>query len=384
MKRLDLIDVFDQIEPLCRKGKPVAAGLTTLAQACIVGGARVDMRALRALPMARELAQLAAWWGGLWRPGPPPAAATALYFGIVELDDGRYDLRAGALPGKGDDTESWRWQREVSVKPEHAGSRVLAALSAKHGPLRDAEARHVVCLGYAALVAAHLCRAFARTLARRAPWWVCAGYDEGDQVVLGKLLPSGAFETPAPPPPLKPLALPRTGQLFELKDMRSLRGVWLLNNPDGRGGRDLDLFYARSCRRVVREPLSTKPYLKGQAPDVSYSISDVPIMRAHVAALIEAAERGAIQRLPITIAGTREAFEVVNVLRRVPRTQLLAWSRAHRKPVSEAPLGKFKIARTGDVDQHVVVTRELAEILARAQITGTALIPLDKEHLRKI
>jgi len=97
--------------------------------------------------------------------------------------------------------------------------------------------------------------------------------------------------------------------------------------------------------------------------------------------VIEQAERGAIQRLPLTIPGTREPFEVVNVLRRVPASRLLAWSKAHRSVVSEAPLGKFKIARTGSYDNIIVVTRALAEALANARVTGTALVPLDKARL---
>jgi hypothetical protein len=377
---LDLIDLFERIEALTRKGKPAGGGLIALAQACADGGVSVDMRAVRALPVARELGQITTWFGGMWKPSPPPAAASALYFGIVEFDDGRHDFRAAALPGKGPDTEQWRWQRSVSPKEEYAGSCVLAALAAKDGPLRHPEARHVVCLGYVALVAAHLCRTFRRALAPRAPW-VAAGYDEGDFVVLGKLKPSGAFEPPKPPPEAKPVALPRTGQLFELKDTRAAGSAWLLNCPDGRGGRDLPNDYTQRGRRVAREPLTTTPYLKGKALDVAYTISSVLVMRAHVAALVEKAERGAIQRLPLTIAGTRETFEVVNVLRRVPSSRLLAWTKAHRRPPSEAPLGKFKIARTGSYDDIIVVTRDLAEVLAHARVTGTALIPLEKSRL---
>jgi len=170
-RSLDLVGLFERIETLCRQGKSAGAGLVALAQACADGGAAVDVRAVRALPVARELAQISKWFGAMWKQPSrrPPAAANALYVGIVELDDGRHDLRAAALPGKGPDTEQWRWQRAVAARPEFAGSRVLAALAAKDGPLRHTEARHVVCLGYAALVAAPCAESFAACWRRARP-----------------------------------------------------------------------------------------------------------------------------------------------------------------------------------------------------------------------
>jgi hypothetical protein len=73
---------------------------------------------------------------------------------------------------------------------------VLAALSADKTLVRDRLARHLICLGYVALVAGHLCRRFVRLLAPRSPI-VAAGYEEGDFVMLGKLGSAGSFGMPS-------------------------------------------------------------------------------------------------------------------------------------------------------------------------------------------
>ena len=148
--------------------------------------------------------RLGGWLDRLFRPKPLPGWANALYFGIVEFEGGRSDFRCAALAGRQRNRHrslglgTVRFQPE----PEYAGSEVLAALARANGPVRDPKARHVFCLGYVALVAARLARARKRTLAPRAAT-IAAGYDEGDIVVLGKLLPSGAFKPPPPPRPPK-------------------------------------------------------------------------------------------------------------------------------------------------------------------------------------
>ncbi len=377
--KLDLVDLFDSVTKAAAQSRTVAAGLVELVRICAKAGAAVDLAAIRKLPVAAELRRLTGWLATLLA-SKPPAKANALYFGIVEFEDGRHDFRCAALPGRGTDTEGWNWNRCVSPRPEHAGSQVLAALSRAAGAVPDAGVRHVFCLGYVELVAVHLCRAALRTLAPRAPL-VAVGYDEGDFVVLGKLLPSGAFKPPPRPPAPKPATIEGDGELFAMVDARAQSSAWFLNSPKGAGGRELPYEFAQTGRRVRPEALRTSPYLKGTAVDVSFTIGGDLIVRKRVKAIVDELAAGSVQWLSAAVEGTRERFELMNLLGVISSKRLLAWAKAHRKPVAYAPPGKHGIARVDGWGGRLVVTRGLAEALVRASVTGATFVALETSRL---
>ena len=377
---MDLVRLFDDISDAGTKSRTVADGLGRLARALVREGVAVDLAAIRNLPVVGELQRLTPWFDTLFQPKPPPARANAFYFGIVEFEDGRYDFRCAALAGRGTDTEAWDWDRSSAPRPEHAASRVLDALSRPKGPVRDRLGRHVFCLGYVAIVAAHLCRARARALAARAAT-VAAGYDEGDFVVLGKLLPSGAFKPPRRAPPPKPATIKGSGNLFEMEDARGTSSAWFLNSPKGARGRELPYEFGQSGRRIRPEAIHLTPHLKGTAVDVSFTVGGDLIARKPVRALIDALSPGAVQWLPATVEGTAERFAYMNLLGVTPSRKLLGWARAHRKSVAEAPLGKHKIARIDKWGRLIVVTRDLAEAIVGANVTGATFVALQKSRL---
>lgn len=377
---MDLVGLFADVVEVARRSRTVAAGLGELARVFARAGAKVDAAAVRKLPVAAELRRLGGWLDRLFRPQPLPGWANALYFGIVEFEGGRSDFRCAALAGRGTDTEAWDWERSVSPEPEYAGSEVLAALARANGPVRDPKARHIFCLGYVALVAAQLARARKRTLAPRAAT-IAAGYDEGDIEVLGKLLPSGAFKPPPPPRPPKPAAIAGDGALFEVKDARGTSSAWFLSSPKGARGRELPYEFGQSGRRIRPEALQLTPYLKGTPVDVSFTVGGDLIARRPVRTLIDALSPGAVQWLPAKVQGTPERFEFMNLLGVTPSKKLLGWARAHRKPVAEAPLGKHRIARIDRWGRTIVVTRDLAEAMVRAKVTGATFVALEKSRL---
>ena len=113
-KSFDIHAVWKQLEERARAREPVAKALLKIAEACTEQGAQVNRSLIAGLPFAAELKRLEPWFASLWSPKPPSARCTALYFGIVEFEDGRYDFRLAALPGKGLDTEDWAFEKRCS------------------------------------------------------------------------------------------------------------------------------------------------------------------------------------------------------------------------------------------------------------------------------
>lgn len=72
-------------------------------------------------------------------------------------------------------------------------------------------------------------------------------------------------------------------------------------------------------------------------------------------------------------------FELLNVLAIVPAKKIRESARGRK--TCEGSLGQPKLARSGDALFSVIVNREVAEALARLNVTGTELVPLDKSDL---
>lgn len=348
-------------------------------------GAPVDLSALKKLPIASELVKLERWFATLWAPKRPPARSNAIYFGIVELEDGAHDFHCMALPGSEPSTEDWKFAEGLAPKQEYAASGVLAALSHERGPsAKSAQARHLLILAYTALVAAHLCRAQLRVLAARKPL-VAAGYDEGDVVALGRLQADGKLQPPAPPKPgasaAKAGKLPADVQLFRFKDTKTAGGAWMLDGPLA-PGRDFNHGFATSGKRIKPAPYTAKMAVKGKPIDISVTLIDALIVRTKVADLFSKLDAASIQRVPISVEGSKERFEILNVLSKVPPKQLLASIKGSKLPVSQGSLGKPKIALTGPALTVVVVNRDVADALTAAGTTGIKLVPLERDDLK--
>jgi hypothetical protein len=374
---MNLQSLFDTAEELPHGTRNVALGLKKLARACIAEGAAIDLPAVAKLPIAKELKRLEQWFGSLWTPKPPPKRANAIYFGIAEFEGGRHDFRCLALHGKEPSTEDWDFAGGKVTAPEFAGSEVLAALSAKRGLF--AEARHVLMLGYTALVAAHLVRTRAAQLASQ-NGLVAAGYDEGDFILLGRMKRDGTFERTSAevPPAAKPVKLPGGAQLFTLKDTKTRGGGWMLDGPF-LGAKEFFGGFAASAKRIKPAPYTATMKLRGKPLDISFTLIDALVVRQAIGELLANLDARSIQRVPIVVEGSNERFEILNVLASVPAKQIRASARGRK--TSEGSLGQPKIARTGEALTTVIVGREVAEALARRNVTGAELVPLDKADL---
>lgn len=380
---MDLQSLFQAAESLPHTKATPARALKQLAQACIAQGAKIDLAAFAKLTVSKELRRLETWFETLWAQKPLPKRANAIYFGLAEFDGGVHDFRCEALYGKDPNTEDWDFGGGKTTEPEFAGSEVLAALSTKKGPLsRSEEARHVLLLGYTALVAAHLASAKAAQLASRRPL-VAAGYDEGDFILLGRLKPDGTFErrsaAPAPAANLaKPAKLPKDAELFTLKDTKTRGGGWMLDGPF-LGTKELLHGFATSCKRIKNAPYTAKMKLRGKPLDVSFTLIDALVVRKPIGELLGKLDPKSVQRVPIVVEGSSEPFEILNVLSSVPAKKIRQ-SAGGRKACGGS-LGQPKIARSGDALMPVIVNREVAEALAGLNVTGTELVPLDKSDL---
>jgi hypothetical protein len=377
---MDLQSLFATAQELPHSTPNVARGLKKLAKACIEQGAAIDLAAVAKLPIAKELKRLEQWFGSLWTPKPPQKRANASYFGIAEFDGGRHDFRCLALHGKDPSTEDWDFAGGKVTEPEFAGSEVLAALSAKKGPLAtSSEARHILLLGYVALVAAHLVRTRAAELATR-KLLVAAGYDEGDFILLGRSKLDGSFERTSaePPPATKPVKLPTNVELFQLKDTKTRGGGWMLDGPF-LGTKELLGGFATSAKRIKPAPYVATIKLRGKPLDISFTLIDALVVRRAIGELFSRLDPRSIQRVPIVVEGSSEPFEILNVIASVPPKQIKASARGRK--TCEGSLGEPKIARSGVALIRVVVGREIAEALARLNVTGAELVPLDKADL---
>jgi hypothetical protein len=370
-------DVHKFLETMVRNRVTVKAGLKTLAEFWQRQGVALDLDAVLEFPLTRDLHRLEEWFGTLWSPKAPPITSDGLWFGICEFPKGGFDLYAAVLPRHGREPAAWNWEDVKYPKPREASSRIFKALLSPQGPIQDAPVRRLMGIGCAVLVAQHLCHSLRPELGAREPV-VAAGYDGGEFYILGVARVNGRIE------PLPDEAPRRTGlgvikgNLFRLTDSGSTTR-WLLDQPRDEKGREVSRGFGLQAKPIEPAGAYDVPvYLKGARPDFSFTLSGIPVVRRTAAEIVEQADREAVQRLPVTVDGVHGEFEILNVLAAVRPQKLVEQAKKAKTPLAELELGKHRIARAKDA---LLVTRDLAEALIKAGVSGIVFAPLKTTDL---
>jgi hypothetical protein len=371
-KPVNSVDVHRFLEALVRNRVTAAAGLKSLAEFWQRQGAAFDLGAIIDFPLARDLRKLEEWFGTIWSPKAPPITSDGLWFGIVDLPKGGLDLAAAVLPRHGREPASWDWGNVKYAKPRNASSRLFKTLLSPQGPIADAAVRRLMGVGCAVLVAQHLCHSLRPELGAREPV-VAAGFDGGDYFILGTARVNGRIEPLPDEAPRRPRLDLLKGNLFRVTDSGST-ARWLLAQPRDGSGREVSRTFALQAKLIEGEGVYDVPvYLKGARSDFCFTLTGIPVLRRAVADLIDQADRGAVQRLPVTIDAAHGEYEILNVLSSVRPLKLLEQSKKTSVPLAELDLGKRRIARVNDA---LVVTRDLVAILAKAAVGGINFFPL--------
>lgn len=107
-------------------------------------------------------------------------------------------------------------------------------------------------------------------------------------------------------------------RFYRILDDMALDGRWFLASPVDPKGRDID-----PCRFTAGEPvadpgpLSIPLRAEGAPMDFTLADFDMPVATAALGARFAALAPGAVQRLPVAVEGTRDAYEILNVTRSV-------------------------------------------------------------------
>jgi hypothetical protein len=376
-KPFDAVEQHTLLENLIRNRGSVKNGLKTLAEYWQRQGANLELETILEFPLSRDLRKLETWFGTIWTGKGPPITSDGLWFGLKVLPKGELDIYAAVLARLGREPAEWDWDHVHYAKPHDASSRIFKSLLSPKGPVRDEAVRRLMGLGCAVLVAQHLCHELRPTLGAREPV-VAVGFDEGEYFILGTARVNGRLE----PWPTVAYSRPRMGlargNLFRVADFASTTR-WILAQPRNGEGKELGRTFGLQAKMADAEAEIDVPvYIKGRRLDFSFTLSGVPVVRRTVAEVVEQTDRLAVQRLPVSIEGQKGDFEILNVLATVRPQRLLEQAQKLKQPLQELDLGKHHIARVKNI---LVVTRELAEHLVKAAVSGVNFIPLKPQDL---
>ena len=196
--------IVDELARRC----PVAESIAALLDLCEARRPHPDWARLRALPYA-DLAALRAWIEQPFREEPSAVPLQGLWFGLFNpCPDGRTPVADIYVCGSerfSPDPNDDSWIDGPAWWPDarYANSAVLADVyriayrqgapaAGQNGCLGN-EAEYPLCLGYGALAVRELLRLVEPSLllGRSESLGVAVGFDSGDFVLLGRLVPDG-------------------------------------------------------------------------------------------------------------------------------------------------------------------------------------------------
>lgn len=126
---------------------------------------------------------------------------------------------------------------------------------------------------------------------------------------------------------------------YELVDDMTIPGRWLLGTTCDADGAQVDPFrFLRGGPVAHPGTLRLPVSLAGRALDFSLADFGVPVARPWVGDVLEDLAPGCVQRFPVRVDGTDDAFEVLNVVATArcvdePRTEyVLRWTEADGRP----------------------------------------------------
>jgi len=365
-------DVQKYLETIVRNRVSVPAGVKTLAEFWQRQGADLDLDAILEFPVNRDLRRLEEWFKTLWSPKGPPITSDGLWFGVVELPKGGFDLSAAVLPRHGHEPTAWDWEDVKYPKPRLASSRIFKTLLSPQGPIHDDPVRRLLAVGCAVLVGQHLCHVLRPELGAREPV-VAAGFENAEFFILGKARVNGRIEPLPTGAPRRPRPALLKGNLFRLADSGSTTR-WLLDQPRDEKGRETSRGFCLNAKPIETEGVYDVPvYLKGARLDFCFTLTGIPVVRRTTAEIVELADPDAVQRLPVTVDAVHGEYEILNVVAAIRPQRLLDQSKKLKTPVADLDLGAHRIARAR---QTLIVTRPLAEALLKAGVSGIVFVPL--------
>lgn len=180
---------------------------------------------------------------------------------------------------------------------------------------------------------------------------------------------------------------------FELTDDKSLRDRWFLKSPRTDDGVEVD---PRSFITGTPVEAAAPLYIPLRRPglELDFTLADfsMPVVLREIAARLEAAVPGAVQRFPATVEGADREYDVVNVTHRVAcldeeRSRITYWTHLDHRPELA---GGYRMVLDLTVDPHradacdifriagwevpLIVSARVREIMAGA--TGAVFSPV--------
>ncbi|MBI4924146.1 MAG: hypothetical protein HY834_20615 [Devosia nanyangense] len=132
----------------------------------------------------------------------------------------------------------------------------------------------------------------------------------------------------------------------------------------------------------------------GVVVDFNFAPFDMLVVRASLGEAIEALAGAAVQRLPVTLAGQPNVFEILNICQRVPcvdeeRSSYVRWTDADGRPDKVGQFRYFKRLRVDSAlaqGHHLfriaewsivpIASRQMKDVIERAGATGVAFEPV--------
>ncbi len=155
------------------------------------------------------------------------------------------------------------------------------------------------------------------------------GFDAGDGLIVGQLSPSGLS------PPLESTNFDLEERADAKVNLFRLQGVtnkenWCLEGAKEEG----NYLWGQFAQRSEPEDFSSVSIdIKLQGRQTCFKVSTLGelVVKAEIAELIERTLPGSIQRIPVTIKGAEDNYEILNVLSKKTWQVLLDWQTNRRQ-----------------------------------------------------
>ena len=178
-------------------------------------------------------------------------------------------------------------------------------------------------------------------------------------------------------------------QFFRVTDDIDLRGRWHLRSPVTGSGSVLDPRIFTYARPVdVAGPLRLPLRRPGKPMDFTLADFGMPVAHRALAEHIESIAPGAVQRIPVTVEGESEPYEILNILPEVygldeDASEIMWWTEADERPekigqyrmithtvIDPARAGDALFFRLGGWKIEIICSARFQSSLARGRYSG--------------
>jgi hypothetical protein len=182
--------------------------------------------------------------------------------------------------------------------------------------------------------------------------------------------------------------LPGTPISFVRLQAPSPDDAWFLGGLTDAAGREVEAWYfTRGQPAPALGPLQLRIEHTGRVPDFSFGAFGLPVAREATARHLASLAPGAVERVPVQIAGTAEAFEIVNITARVAALDEVAtiggkrsdgsgWLYVATPAVRTARAAGHPLFRLDEFRPIVIVAEGVQRALAAQGWTGFEFLPV--------